>query len=128
MIFSNKQLLAFAVNPPYSIKSWQYLKRVHPMIRSNAKKLHDLIKNAGEENYKRPESKRLPIKEYEKIKELTELRNKIAYKLKIQGYLLMNNEQIRNIVLQKNLNGLRKWQKKLFVEEKLVKEIIKDKK
>ncbi len=125
MIFSNKQLLAFAINPPCSVKSWKFLKRVHPMVKKNATKLHDLIKNAGEENYKRPESKRLPIGEYEKIKELTELRNIVGGRLDIQAYLLMNNDQIRDIVLKKNLDGLRRWQKKLFVEEKLVNKIIK---
>ncbi len=104
MIFSNKQLLSFANNPPYSAKSWQHLKKVHPLVKKNAAKFYDLVKNAGEENYKRPESKRLPIKEYEKINELTELRNKLATKLEIQGYLLMNNDQIRDIILQKNLH------------------------
>ncbi len=125
MIFSNKQLLAFAINPPYSSKSWKFLKRVHPIVKTNALKLYELVKNAGEEEYKRPESKRLPIKQYEAINELTELRNKIAEKLKVQGYLLMNNDQIRTVVLGKDLDCLRKWQKKLFVEEKLVKDIIK---
>jgi ribonuclease D len=113
-IFNNKQMLAFAKNPPYSRNSWQTLKRVHPLVKERSEEFHQAINTAGSDDYTKPLKKRFSLQQYEKIKEITALRNKLAEKLNIAAHLLLKEEQIRQMVLTNSLAGLREWQKTLL--------------
>tara|TARA_Y100000310_G_scaffold324031_1_gene385334 strand:- start:10101 stop:11156 length:1056 start_codon:yes stop_codon:yes gene_type:complete len=118
MIFSNKQLMAFSVNSPYSVNSWKNLRSVHPIIKRRAERLYQIVKNAKPEVYQRTKKKRFTIKQFTEVNELAERRNKLAEKLQLKRNLLLNNQQMRDIVSTGKLTTLRNWQKRLV--EKII--------
>jgi ribonuclease D len=118
MIFSNKQLMAFVVNPPYSIESWQNLRSVHPIVKKRANVFFNLVKNSKPVKYNREKKPRMAVAEFTKVKKLSEKRNKLALKLKLNRNMLLSNEQIQKIIKTGKLTSLREWQKALV--EKIV--------
>jgi ribonuclease D len=123
MIFSNKQMLAFAKNPP---RDWILVKRVHPIVAEQEDLLKKLVDKASKipEPLEKVTKQRLNSKQYKWTKDLLVLRNKIAKRNGLKGHLIMNNDQIWDLAANKNLDGLRNWQKDLIANEKLVLEII----
>ena len=122
-IFGNKQLVAFAQKPPHD---WRKVRGVHPVVRRHGKHFEEIVKKAktkGEE-YPRPPKKRLALREYKFIKELTAERGNIAGRSNIPGYLLLNTEQIKELVLRKTLHHLKQWQQQVLRHEKLIKRIL----
>ena len=113
MVFSNKQLMAFATNPPYSVESWRNLRSVHPMVKKRAEVFFRLVKNSKPQKYDKTKKPRMPVSEFSKVKKLSEKRNKLALKLKLNRNMLLSNEQIQKIVTTGKLTSLRKWQKEI---------------
>ncbi len=124
MVIRNKLLLELAEKPPKGLHGWKKLRGVHPMVRKEAEQWFRVIKHARDDVYVKPEVKRLSLKEYQWSKRLLELRNTIAEQLGIQGYLIMNTEQMRDVVVSRSLGSLKKWQQSVVNKKKLVKEII----
>ncbi len=126
MIFSNKQLLLFAQQPP---KNWKTLSRVHPLVKRNAEHFQIIVKKTlqgpGEPYHKPKRTRSAPISK-QKIQELNNLRNKIAEKFHIKSHLLLSYDQIKAILTEKNLSSLRKWQQNILKTEPLIKSIIKN--
>ncbi len=127
MIFTNRQLLAFAASPPYSAADWMQLRGVHLTVKENASRLHELVKKAresGGEEYVVVRKEKMPLREYGWMAELGEVRKAKGLKLGIRPSLLLSEEQMRILVLEKSLNCLRTWQKELWKEEELVRRIV----
>jgi ribonuclease D len=123
-VFGNKQLVAFAQRPPHD---WRNLRGVHPEVRRNAKHFQVVVREAMQskgEKYPRPLKKRLVLREYKFIKDLTAERTVMAKKRDIPGYLLLNVEQIKELVLKKTLKHLKLWQQQILKQEKLIKQIL----
>ncbi len=118
IVFSNKQLLAFAKNPPHT---WKLLKGVHPLVKQRSSFFEELVKKASlqEEHLEKKDKKHFSSEQYESIQKLLELRNKIAEKMGIKSYLLLREEQIRDIAATGSLHNLRPWQKEIFMKEKM---------
>lgn len=113
MICSNKQLLAWAVEPPH----WLSLKGVHPLVRQHADQFKEMVAKAKEspgEEFPRAERKRLSDQQRQQVQELTEFRNKAADNIGIKRHLLLSQDQIITMIVEKNFDSLRPWQKKFF--------------
>ena len=122
-IFGNKQLIAFAQNPPFD---WKKLRGVHPKVKQQSDHLKKIVKEASKREEEMPskDKNRLSTQEYEWSKELPKCRNKIGEKLGIKGYLIINNDQVKDIVKTHSLDCLRNWQKDIVKNEKLIKKIV----
>ncbi|PIN74838.1 hypothetical protein COV17_04600 [Candidatus Woesearchaeota archaeon CG10_big_fil_rev_8_21_14_0_10_36_11] len=120
MIFTNKQMISFVKNPPYDIKSWKNLKGVHPVVRDQADHFASIVKEASTKEEELPDvkHKKLTPDQYENSKKVIECRNTVAKKQGIKGHLLLNNEQVIDIVVEKSMKGIRQWQKEL-VQDKI---------
>jgi len=115
-IISNKLMLDLAKNPPNSVKQWERLKGVHPLIKRRADVLFSAIINVkeGVEKVKRERPKRLSAEQAEKLGELVKLRNELAEKLGIDGHLIIKKEDLIRLVTGQTMNILKKWQKELL--------------
>lgn len=123
-IFSNKLLLQFMKNPP---RDWSNVKGVHPMVRREAAVLTRKICDAGREEYAGEPKKKLPPREFAWMEKLAEVRKEISRERGVAGHLVMNNEQIKQLVERKNLDGFRSWQKEIVMRFDLVKKIVEKK-
>jgi ribonuclease D len=119
-IVNNKRLIALSSSPPESIGAWKQLRSVHPKVKANAKEFFDAVKLGKDEPILIPKPKAKKMSQSQKVEldKLLILQHKIADKLGIQGYLIMNREQMISIVVDGNYSGLRKWQKNLLMEQK----------
>ncbi len=126
MIFTNRQLLAFCSSPPYSADDWKQLRGVNLVVKENALRLHELVKSAREssgEEYVVVRKEKMPVREYGWMAELGEVKKAKGLALGIRPSLLMSEEQVKDVVLRKSLDGLRGWQKELWKNEEIVKRI-----
>lgn len=114
-ILNTKKMKDLAVKPP-TLKQWQQMKGVHPIVKKNAKQFDEAVQKGLKEKLV---MKQLPKKRYSNsqrkhIELLNETRLKIAEKMEISGHLILNKDQIQDIVLTGNNRSLRDWQKKLL--------------
>jgi ribonuclease D len=110
MIMRNSLLLEFAKKSP----DWKHVRGVHPIIREQAKNISELLASAKEEVIIRNIAKRFSLDQQNKVKQLTELRMKESEKISIKPYLLLSQDEIKDIVLTKKINSLNQWQKELL--------------
>ncbi|MBI2662875.1 HRDC domain-containing protein [Candidatus Woesearchaeota archaeon] len=126
MIMSNQVLLKLAVNLPKNLGEWKMLKGVHPSVRLEAGRLYSVaeaVRNGSGEELVIEKYQRMSIEQGELLKQLLGLRQEIAQKLVLKGYLLMDQEQARDIILSRSLASLRDWQRELWKNEEIVKKI-----
>ncbi|OGY55725.1 MAG: hypothetical protein A2912_01280 [Candidatus Buchananbacteria bacterium RIFCSPLOWO2_01_FULL_40_23b] len=127
MIFTNRQLIAFSGSLPYSAEDWKHLRGVHPIVKENAQRLHELgqqARSGSGEEYIRERKEKMPMAEYELLTQLGEVKKKIGARLGLRPHLLLSEEQAKDVVLRKSLEGLRSWQKELWKEEEIMKRIM----
>lgn len=128
MIFTNKQLLAFCTHPPYSVGDWKQLRGVHPIVKEQAARLHELVHKAKEsegEEYVVVRKEKMPMREYGWMAELGEVKKAIGGKLKVRPSLVMSEEQMKEVVMTKSLSCLRMWQQELWESEEVVRKILR---
>jgi len=118
-VMNARKLVGFCVNPPASMYEWKKMKGVHPIIRTEAAKCFDAVQRG----MKKPimieysKKKRYTTAQREHAQKLNALQLKLSTKLGMPGYLIMNKEQIKEIVLSGgDLSCLHKWQRKLVEE------------
>lgn len=118
-IISTKRLTGLVKSPPKSIEEWMKVEGVHPIVRNNARLFYDEVQEAVKCGIKRPEVHKVHYtpKQSERLKELSELREKAAAELDIPKHLLLSKEQMQEIALSGHLGCLRNWQKELFSGE-----------
>ncbi len=116
-IISNKLLLEFAKHPPQTLQEWKKIRRVHPRVRGQAQKLHRLTLQAKEKpkTYLVKKAKRFTQAQRNHFAVLNHCKENVARKTSLPGFLIISKEQMQDIVLQKNLDMLRSWQKKLLL-------------
>lgn len=129
MIMHNDTLIELVLHPPKDLSSWKNLSRVHPIVKIETKLWSTSLNSAlesGGEVYEEHHKKLTEIQRTWK-EALTEIRNNLAKPLGLRGHLLINNDQIIEIVTNRNLDTLRHWQKELIKDQHLIKEILKNK-
>ena len=114
-IISNKLLIEFSVNHP---RNWHSVSGVHPIVRRNSKKFANEIKLGSNEKCELPirDNKKFNLQQKALFDKLGDLQKKVAEPLGIKAHLIMNKEAMIEIVVNGNLNGLKKWQKELVQE------------
>jgi ribonuclease D len=118
-VMNARKLIALSVKPPMSVFEWRKMKGVHPIIHHEAQKCFDAVKKGKEKPIVLKNHKRLryTTAQREHAEQLNTLQSKLATKLGIHGYLIMNKDQIKEIVLSSgDLSCLHKWQKELVEE------------
>jgi ribonuclease D len=92
-------------------------------VKKNAREWHDVVQKAKEgpgDIYERPKHPKLSMQQKARITALTTLRNKLAERWGIKGHLILNNDQIRDVIVDKNMYSLRKWQQELVEKHQLL--------
>ncbi|MFA6461357.1 MAG: HRDC domain-containing protein [Candidatus Woesearchaeota archaeon] len=127
MIMHNDTLMELVLRSPKDLSTWKKLNRVHPIVKTEASmwlnSLISALEGPGEVYEAHPKKLSEPQRNWKE--EITDIRNSLAKPLGIRSHLLLNNDQIIEIVLNKNLAGLRIWQKELIKDQKIIKEIIR---
>ena len=119
-IMSTKPLLAISQDPPKSLTEWNSLKSVHPVVKRSIPLFQEAISKGKTEQIILPElkAKRYAPEQREQLNELMILREKISKKIGIDGYLVLNQDQMQDLVLSKTHRSLHNWQEKLLQEFK----------
>ena len=115
-IMNNKKMKSFAVKP-FKIDQWKKVTEVHPIVKRYAKIFFEEVNKGKNEKIYLPKlTKRLFYNQEQKniLNNLTDKRIELSKKLDIEKYIIINKDQIKDIVLSKNFNSLKNWQKKLF--------------
>ena len=124
-LIPTRRLKELSSNPPRSINEWKAMKATHPIVKEKAKEFFEAVKK-GQKNkiiMPRKEIKKMNDEQRNNIEIMTNLRSLIAKRLNIEGHVVLSKDEMLDISLNKNLNSLRNWQKKLLIKE--VKENIK---
>lgn len=118
-IISTKRLTELVRSPPRSVEEWAKVGGVHPIVRNNARLFHDGVAEGLKCEIKRPVVHKVHYspKQAERMKTLSDMREKAAAELGIPKHLLLSKEQMQEIALSGHLNCLRNWQKELFSGE-----------
>lgn len=115
-VMSTKIMLNLVQNPPRSVQQWRNLRGVHPIVRNRANKFCAAVSRGRHEQINLPRRviKRHSQEEKDRMKEITEARDKLAEKLGIRGHLILNKDQIRDIAVTGKRNSLHRWQRELL--------------
>jgi ribonuclease D len=115
-VISNKLLIEFSANHP---KNWHSVSGVHPIVRQNSKKFFNEVKLGSSEKCELAikTNKKFNLKQKALFDQLSEIQKKVGEPLGIKPHLIMNKEAMIEIVVNGNLDGLKKWQRDLVEEE-----------
>jgi len=118
-ILSNKRLIELAIKPYRTVKEWENINGVHPIVKQCAKEfLICVLKGEKIElPIKTEKRKRYTQEQIEKFTELNDLKEKLSKEYKLPKHLIMNKEQEKEVVLNGNLNSLSHWQKEIVEKE-----------
>lgn len=118
-IISTKMMKDLAMDPPKSIKEWQSLKGVHPIVKIQAKRFQEAVNKGKAETIKLPENgaKKFSKIQKDQYQELTDLQARISDELGMPRGLVVNKEQIIDIVVNSSTASLRPWQLKLLEQQ-----------
>lgn len=122
-IMTNKKILALAKDHPKSIAQWQSMVAVHPVVKRQARTYLELIKKAQTYPLRYPleKPKRYSLQQRNEFALLNRAREELAAKTGLVAHLILNKEQMQRIVLEKNVDCLRPWQKELLKESGFLK-------
>ena len=115
-VLSTRKMVAICQNRILSLQEWKKMKGVHPIIRLDAQKCFDAVVRGKEKPIilEKREKKRYTTAQREHAQKLNALQLKLSTKLNMPGYLIMNKDQIKEIVLRGgDLSCLHEWQRKL---------------
>ncbi len=114
-VIRNKQLIAFATNPP---SSWAKVRGTHPIVRKRALQLRKAVQEGKRSplQVKKTTPKKLPSQKKQQLQLLQERIKEKASKEQIPAYLLLNKEQAIDIIVTEKQDCLRAWQKELLKE------------
>ncbi|MBN2421829.1 HRDC domain-containing protein [Candidatus Woesearchaeota archaeon] len=114
-IISTKKMIEMSVQKP-AYNQIRKMKGVHPVVRQKAGLIAHEIMAAKDEKIGMPKKtiKKFTEEQSHEFDELMEKRKKIAVKYRIEPYLIMSKDQIKEIILTKTFNSLRKWQRELI--------------
>lgn len=108
MIFTNKQLLELARNPP---PSWHNL-RVYPLVQRNSSLFEQAIKDA--QPVELTIEQQFTKKQMRAIHTFLDARKIIAQKIALAPALLISTEEVQELVRSRSISQLRQWQKVLL--------------
>ncbi len=112
-VISTRKLVGLCTRPPASLYEWQKMKGVHPIVKKSSEKFFDAVQRAKPVLVERVVRKRYTPEQKKEAEKLNAIQLKLASKFSIPGYLFMNKDQIKEIVLSGSLKGLHKWQREL---------------
>lgn len=118
-ILSTKKMMELSKVPP-SFKEWETMKGVHPIVKAKARLFYEEIEKAKRTILPMP--KQGPRKSYnqrqkEEFEKYNVLRDTISERLGLEKHMILSKDQIRDIILNGNMNHLSHWQRELVVEE-----------
>lgn len=113
-IYSNKKILDMAITNP-TVQSLQSMKRVHPIVKKKAMVIHKKIEraNAQPQTFTQHKPLRYTLEQRKYFAQLNRIREQIAESTDLLPYVILSKDQMQHLVLDKNLDELREWQKKL---------------
>ena len=111
-LIPNKRLIELSINPPKTISEWKRMRRVHLVVKKGAYDFYLQADKGKKETIEleKVEKKRMLPEQKEEMKKLIEFQQQKAAKLKIQGHLIMNKDQMIEFVVSDNKEVFRPWQ------------------
>lgn len=115
-IINNSKLIDIVKRPPRSGNAWRRMKGVHPIVKRRAHACFEEVNKARRHITPMPEPKpkRYSQEQRNHFARLNQAREKLAKKHNLYSHLILSKEQMQHIVLDKNLESLRNWQKRLL--------------
>lgn len=117
-IFSNKQLLEFAKNPPQKVSEWKTMQRVHPLVKRKAKEFVRRIQHAKKnvKHFTSKTPKRYSLAQRNHFAKLNRAREQAAEQTGLFPFLILSKDQMQHIVLEETFDSLRPWQEELIAK------------
>jgi ribonuclease D len=115
-IMNSKKIMELAKKPIKSIREWRNMRGVHPIVKNYANKFVYEINQGEREEIVFPRKKRINYTQEQKkmFENMNSYQEKMESKLGIKKHLVISKDQIQSVVLDKNLDSLLNWQKKVF--------------
>ncbi len=122
-IINNRRLIELSKKPLPSIDAWKSIKGVHPQVKRMAKDFFEAVKKAKDnvESFPKEKSYRYNQEQRNHFALLNRIRDELSSSTGLKPFLILNKDQMKQIVLNKNQDSLRSWQKNL-VNSKLNKD------
>ena len=108
-IISTKKLIQYSLYNP----AWDKIRGVHPIVRKMSHLFDEEFNKGSSEKIilQKRETKRFSLEQKKQIKILEDKRVAWSEKEKLPKHLVLNQKQIKEIIIDKNNNCLRNWQK-----------------
>jgi len=103
-----------------SLSDWSNMKGVHPIVRTRAKLFYDEILKARKTELPMP--KQGPRKAYtqhqkDEFEKYNQIRDSLSEKYGLEKHMILSKDQIRDIIVNGNMNHLSSWQRNLVLNE-----------
>jgi ribonuclease D len=115
-IMSTAKMIELAKNNP-TLDDWTNMKGVHPVVKVRAKLFFDEVARAKKTELAMPKQgprKSYTQKQKDEFERYNQIRDVIAGKLGVEKHIVISKDQIRDIILNQNMNHLSKWQRALL--------------
>ncbi len=112
----NTRKLFEIVKNPLTLKEWENLSQVHPIVRKSFELFYQKQEH-GKSNpipYVKPKTEKLSIEQKQELDNLTALRDKVSSNYSFPSFLIASKDQLRDYILTNNMNIFRKWQRELL--------------
>lgn len=108
-IISTRKLIQYSLHNP----AWDKIRGVHPVVRKMSHLFDEEFNKGSSEKIilQKRETKRFSLEQKEQIKILEDKRIAWSEKEKLPKHLVLNQKQIKEIIIDKNNDCLRTWQK-----------------
>lgn len=118
-VISNRIIQQVAKEKPTDLDFWHKLKSVHPLVHKKAELFQKAVLLGMNEELSGEDKLRLRFtpQQKDRIEKINEIAADLANKLGLKKHLLINKEQVKEIVLNKNIDSLKHWQRKLFEDK-----------
>ena len=115
-IISSARLLELSVNPPKTVNEWENLRAVHPSVKRHAKDFFESVNRGKHEPIALPETekRKLNKKQRDMFDILCEKRDEIAQDLNMEKQMILTKDEIKNIVVDWNLDSISRWKQELL--------------
>lgn len=118
IISTSKMMDLSRNNPP--LNEWLNMRSVHPIVRIKGKLFYDEIMKAKKTELPMP--KQGPRKSYtqhqkDEFEKYNQIRDVLSEKLRMEKHMILSKDQIRDIVVNGNMNHLSRWQREIVVQE-----------
>lgn len=118
-IISTAKMVDLSRNNP-SLNEWLNMKSVHPIVRMKGKLFYDEVMKAKKTELPMP--RQGPRKSYtqhqkDEFEKYNQIRDVLSEKLGMEKHMILSKDQIRDIVVNENMNHLNAWQRELVLQE-----------